>query len=671
MVKTSQSCLLAFQKAQSSEHDLREQAREADSFVLDKDGQWQDSVVQAMGNRPRFTLDKVSGLLEDMMAEVEGMDFGIRVRPAGGGASKDTAEVFAGIIRHIEDQSNASNIYRNSVRRIMRRGVSFIRLKTEWSNQDSFDQDIRISDISNSIDRCWLGFHEEADGSDAAEGWVVHALTPEDFEERYGRQCQSIGIDDDNASQFRDYKPELALYLEYIYKKPYKKTIAQLSDGRTIEITKESKSVLDELGANGITVQRQKTVDSFKVYSRFLDASDWLGKEIETVWCSIPIIPVYGNFEISENKLIYSGIVRRLMDAQRIYNYSKSREIEEGALAPRKKLVMSFNQAKNPVTKRQMQEMNTSADPVLLITPDPEFVGGPTETTGPQINPNLANTAQGANADMVEISGVYSAQQGQNPRYQSGDAIELMIGKGDAKTTRWLNCMAIAMRRIAMMLIKAIPKVYDTQRQLRVMNLDGTEEEVTINEEVFDNQSGRMVLINDLSQGKYDVTVSLDKAYKTQRQEAADRLAQMAAIDPSLITEAADLLYGALDVPGADEIRERKRLQLLKAGAIPDSQMTDDEKAEVDMILKSQQQQQQEQQQEMAPVSQAMIANYESIIAERMQKMENERIKLAQAQEKIDADKQKQLDAVMLKLTELEQQFATQLNAEAAANRMQ
>ena len=86
-------------------------------------------------------------------------------------------------------------------------------------------------------------------------------------------------------------------------------------------------------------------------------------------------------------------------------------------------------------------------------------------------------------------------------------------------------------------------------------------------------------------------------------------------------------------------------------------------------MIQQQQQQMALQQQQQAPVTQAMIANYESIIQERMQQMENERIKLVQAQEKIDAEKQKQLDTVMLKLTELEQQFAMQLNAEAAANR--
>jgi cytoplasmic iron level regulating protein YaaA (DUF328/UPF0246 family) len=64
-----------------------------------------------------------------------------------------------------------------------------------------------------------------------------------------------------------------------------------------------------------------------------------------------------------------------------------------------------------------------------------------------------------------------------------------------------------------------------------------------------------------------------------------------------------------------------------------------------------------------------MIANYQSIIQERMQQMENERIKLMQAQEKIDAEKQKQLDTVMMKLTELEQQYGKQLEGEALSNR--
>jgi hypothetical protein len=199
---------------------------------------------------------------------------------------------------------------------------------------------------------------------------------------------------------------------------------------------------------------------------------------------------------------------------------------------------------------------------------------------------------------------------------------------------------------------------------IRIENNDGTEESVELNKEVIDSQTGKVVKVNDLSQGQYSVTVDLDRAYKSKRQESAERMVQLAAVDPSIMIEAADIVYGNLDVPGAEQIKERKRLAMLKAGLIPDSQMTDEEKQEADILIQQQQQQMAMQQEQQAPVTQAMVANYESIIQERMAKLMHE-------QEKLDLQKQKQIDDVMLKLTEMEQKYMTQLNAEAAANRIE
>ncbi len=657
MVKDPKDCLAAFAKAQSDEHDNRELSREEDYFCLEKGGQWEDNVVNAMGNRPKFTFDKVSPIIDDIMAEVEGMDFGIRVRPAGGGATKELSETYAGVIRYIENLSDASTIYRQSTRRICRRGVDFIRLDTGWSGE-GFDQDILIKSVPDSVNRVWLGYHEKQDGSDAKEAWQLRAMDSKEFEKEYGRPCISVGIDAEDYT--KEERSDVATFLEYLCARPYEKTLALLSNGKVIELTKETQSIIDELALLGIEVERTRKVPAVKVYSRFLDGQDWLGAEMLTVWDSIPIIPVYGNFELFDGNISYSSITRRLMDAQRVYNYARSREIEEGALAPRKKLLMTAKQVSNKLTQKQLSEMNTSADPVLIYTADGE-APPPFETAGPQINPNLANTAAASNQDMAEQGGVYSAQQGANPRYQSGWAVEQMISKGDAKTTKWLNSTAIAVRRIANMIIAAIPKVYDNQRQLRILNDDGTDDMVTINEEVIDQQTGRVVTVNDLSQGKYDVVVELDKAFKSLRNEAAERLIALAGIDQSLMIEAADIVYGSIDVPGAEQIRQRKRSAMLKQGMIPDTQMTDEEKQEADMLIQQQQQQAAQQAQQMAPVTQAMIENYNSLIQERM-------AKILQEQEKLNLQKQKQIDDVMLKLTEMEQKYMAQLNQEAQQN---
>ena len=422
------------------------------------------------------------------------------------------------------------------------------------------------------------------------------------------------------------------------------------------------------MAAKGIKEVLRRSIECKRVYSRFLDAQDWLSKEMETVWSGIPVVPVYGNFEVSEGEVTYCSVTRRLMDPQRVYNYARSREIEEGALAPRRKLLMTAKQLSNKLTQKQVSEMNVSADPVLVYTPDPEAGAPPFETSGPQINPNLAATAQTSNQDMVEGAGVYSAQQAANPRYQSGWAVEQMISKGDSKTTKWLNSTAVAVRRIAQLIIEAIPKVYDSKRQIRIMGNDGTDELVTINEEVLDVQTGRVVVVNDLSQGKYDVVIDFDKAYKSRRQEAAERLINMASVDPTLLQDAADIVYDSLDISGAEQIKERRRLTMLKNGMIPDSQMTDEEKQMADELLQQQAVQAQQMQQQQAPVTQALIANYESLIREREVKTAKMIEDMRLAQEQMVADIAKQQQDFALKLTELEQKYSTQLNQEFANN---
>ncbi|USD64218.1 portal protein [Vibrio sp. SCSIO 43136] len=577
-------------RSQEAETDKRQEARDADHFCFDKDGQWEQNVVQKMGGRPRYTFDKVSPIIEDIMGEVEDMEFASRIDPAGDGADKETAKTIAGIVRYIENLSKAPRIYQNATRRIIRRGIDFVRVKTDWAEGDRFEQDIFITQVNNSVDRVWLGPHEEPDGSDADEGWQLHVI-PTDEYERLWPEGSKQSVEDNVLSTTYWYKRKYVTVGEYLYKKPFDKEIALMSNGATYEVDENFEKVTDELRAEGITEERRKPVKSYKVYSRFFDGGDWLEGEKELPFVGIPLVPDYGNFDVVENKLIYSGIVFKLMDAQRVYNYARSREIEEGALAPRKKLMMTKKQAKGH--EKQLKNMNTSADPVQFFNPDQEAGTVPFETAGPQVNPNLANTAAASNQDMLEQSGTTPAMQGANPMYQSGEAIKQQISKGDTKTVRWLNCTSVMIKRVTELVISAIPKVYDTKRQLQIINSDGTDEVITINEEIFDYQSGQMVTLNDTSRGKYSVEINVDQAFKSRRAEAAQRLTAMAEVDPAIIQEAGDIIYSSLDIPDSDKISERKREQMLQAGFIPESQMTDEEKEKTKAMAEQAAQQQQ------------------------------------------------------------------------------
>ena len=56
----------------------------------------------------------------------------------------------------------------------------------------------------------------------------------------------------------------------------------------------------------------------------------------------IPVVPYYGNFKLIDNTIKYRGVVLKLMDPQRVLNYSLSREIEEGAW-PRAKILATLS----------------------------------------------------------------------------------------------------------------------------------------------------------------------------------------------------------------------------------------------------------------------------------------------------------------------------------------
>ncbi len=70
------------------------------------------------------------------------------------------------------------------------------------------------------------------------------------------------------------------------------------------------------------------------------------------------------------------------------------------------------------------------------------------------------------------------------------------------------------------------------------------------------------IKINDLSQGRYDVTVTAGPNFATRRQEAAETWQNMAQSDPLLMQTAPDLVYKSMDVPYADDIAERRRAML-------------------------------------------------------------------------------------------------------------
>jgi hypothetical protein len=617
--------------AQGADNDMRDQARDAQLFVSKKDGQWEPYWWNANQNKPRYTFDMTCPIVDQVAGEIEQADFDIRVSPAGGDATKNVALTYDGIIRNLENISDAKDVYAAAARGMITTGYDGWRVVQKYANDNSFDQDLVIQKVHNFIDRVWFDPAAELqDKSDSRYCFVLHPIAKDEFDRKYPESNGSSVSDDRESEAYYD-KAEVVVIGEFLYVEKEERELVLMSNGQTYEADDDFQMVVDDLAMAGITEVKRRKRKYSKVCTRFFDNDGWLGDDKDTVFNRIPVIPVFGNYKIIENKTVYSGVVEKLMDSQRVLNYSMSREIEEGALAPRAKYWMTLTQAAGH--EDSLSTMNTNSDPVQFYNVDPESPQAPQQNGGAMVNPGLRTISEAMRGMIGYSAGMFASNMGDNPGLQSGVAIRSLQNKGDNATYKYNRAVQVAIAATGKLLVDAIPKVYDTERTMRILYEDKSYEMATINETVIDQQTGEIVVLNDLAQGVYDVVCKAGPSFKNRQQETLEMIIEMAKVDPSVMQIAGDIMMQNINSPAADQIAERKRDQMLKAGLIPQSQLTEEEMAQM-----QQQMSQQGQQQDPASV----MAQAEMLKGQAdMMRAQIEQAKVQNEQMKIQLDAQK------------------------------
>ena len=564
------------ENAQEAEYDSREAAREADNFLNKRDGQWEPQVIQNMNKRPRYTFDKVNPIVDQIMGEIDQSLFSISIDPAGQGADKQTAKLYNGMVRQTQHISSSDLIFSESGRKMVGTGLAGWRIITDWPDADSFDQELLIKRISNFVDRVWFDENsEEPDRSDARYCFVLSSVLTALFKEKWpGQPTTSVGDDRSTNSYF--YKPDTVVIGEFLYKKETMRELVLMSNGRVYVADNKFEQVKDDLEQMDIREVRRRERKIFNVYSRKFSNDAWLEKEKETVFTEwLPVIPVYGNHTISEDKFIFYGAVEKLMDPQRVHNYAKSRDVEEGALAPRSKIFMTREQAAGNTLA--LSTLNTNSDPVQFYA-HVEGHAPPFQMGGAQTNQGLQLTAQDASRDINVAAGLFAANMGDNPGLQSGIAIQKQQNKGDNGTWKYFASMKRSIEHTSKILVKAYPKVISERRDQIIRQKNGETETVTLLDPIFDADSKSIVKLNDISKGSYDVTCIVSDSYQSQQQETVDAITKYSVADPSIVALSGDVLLNNINAPGMDIIAERKRALMVQQGAIPPSQLTEAEK---------------------------------------------------------------------------------------------
>ena len=522
---------------------------------------------QTINARPTLTINKLPQHVHQVTNDQRQNRPSGKVIPADDKADIDVAEIYNGMVRHIQYISDADVAYDTACENQVAYGEGYIRILTEYCDENTFDQDLKIGRVRNSFSVYMDPLIQDPCGSDAKWCFITEDLPKAEYERMYPNAApittlMSLGVGDQSISQWLN--DDTVRIAEYFYVEYTKKTLNLYPGNLTaIDGTPEDRM----LKAQFVRPLRSRETELKKVKwckingYEILEESDWAGKYI-------PVVRVVGNeFEV-DGRLYVSGLVRNAKDAQRMYNYWVSQEAEMLALAPKAPFIGYGGQFEGYET--QWKTANTQNWPYLEVNPDVTDGQGnmlplPQRAQPPMASSGLLQAKAGASEDVKSATGQYNASLGMPSNEKSGRAIIARQREGDVGTYHYVDNLARAIRHVTRQLVDLIPKIYDTERIARVIGEDGKVDNVKINpqqpepvKKIVNPQTGAVIeKIYNPGVGKYDVVVTTGPGYATKRQEALEAMAQLLQGNPQLWAVAGDLFVKNMDWPGAQEMAKR------------------------------------------------------------------------------------------------------------------
>lgn len=540
----------------------------------DNQWQWPSSVLATRGSlqgqtinaRPTLTINKLPEHVHQVTNDQRENHPSAKVIPVSDGADVEVAEILSGIIRHIEYISDADVAYDTACENQVIYGEGYIRLLTEYSSPDSFDQDIKIGRVKNSFSVYMDPLMQDSTGADAKWCFITEDIPKDDFERMYPNSTpissiEAQGVGDESISNwiqeetiriadyyYIDYDPgTLNLYPGNVtsFSGTQEDKINRMQFGQPIRTRKSDRQKVKYCKINGYDV---------------LEENEWAGK-------FIPVVRIIGNeFEV-EGRIYISGLVRNAKDAQRMYNYWVSQEAEMLALAPKAPFIGYGGQFEG--YEEKWKSANTNNWPYLEVNPDVTDGQGamvplPQRAQPPMASSGLLQAKAGASEDIKSTTGQYNASLGMGSNERSGKAILARQKEGDVGTYHYGDNLARGIRHLARQLVDLIPKIYDTQRIARIVGEDGETKMIKINpdqqdpvQKVHGDDGSVLEKIYNPGVGTYDVVAVSGPGYATKRQESLEVMSELLQANPELWAVAGDLFIKNMDWPGAQEMAQR------------------------------------------------------------------------------------------------------------------
>lgn len=534
--------------------------------------QWPETISgdRTENDRPCITINIIRQHCLNIVNDAKQNKPSVNVRPVGNGATFEAAQIFEGVVRHIEYRSNAQVAYDTATKLQVETGIGYWRVTTDYADDsDSFDQEIRIQRVKDPRSIYIDPDIRERDGSDMNFAFVFDDIPTDDFDEKYPQYKDKAGSGPlDNDDWLTSDHTRVAEYIRRVNKKDKLIRFIDADGSETIGKASElDPALVKRAMASEDPETRIRDIINPEV-QWFLIIGAKIAERRTLLGRYIPIVRCIGEETIIEGKLDRKGHVRNLKDAQRDYNYWASAAVEQVALQSKAPWITPIEAIEGFETYWANANTDNQAYlPYNAMDDKGQPLGVKPERAPVPVLAQAFIQGMGIAKDQLMFaSGQYQSDFGAPSNEKSGVAIEQRQRAGDNATYHFIDNLADAIRYTGRILIDLIPKVYDTPRILKIMAEDGEESDVHLDpnarQAMAEQQIGQAQAVKKIfnpSVGNYDVEADVGPAYATKRQEAFHAFSQIMAQNKEAFQLAGDLMFKNADFPGAEELAERLR----------------------------------------------------------------------------------------------------------------
>lgn len=537
--------------------------------------QWPNAIRQSRDNntRPCLTLNIVKQHNLQIVNEAKKNKADVKIVALGNGASQESANIFKAIIRHIKYQSNAQAAYSTAREFQVFAGIGWWRIVTDYSSNDTADeQEIFIRRVPDPLSIYMDPDCQEKDCSDARFAFVFDTIPKDDFDDAYPKykglasfQPLGTGTGDNDDWIGKDHV-RVCEYFRLVPKRDKIISFLHSATGQrlTIRQSKLHPNMVDEVLDNPQTrfreVEDQEVQWKLIVGETVIDDTVWVGKHI-------PLIRVVGEEIVIDGIMDRKGHTRSMTDAQRMYNYNASGQVEFVALQSKTPWVAAAKAIED--LEQYWNTANTINHAVLPfnhLDDDGNPIPPPERQQPPTASPAYESGMQTAFNQIMMVSGQFQNEMGMLGNERTGKAIAERQEQSATSVYHYQDNYEDALRYEGKQLLDLIPKVYDTKRVKKILADDGTEMEVEIDPAARQSYFQQLAHDNTVIKrifnpqiGNYDVAADVGPAWDTKRQETVNALTLILTQAPGLTGLIGDLLLRDMDFDSAQEAAQRLR----------------------------------------------------------------------------------------------------------------